>query len=141
MIDPGKWTVHTGPASVAFQQTLKSPIGIAYVYKKTLKLDPREPVLIIQHELKNTGTETIETQVYNHGLLRARQRSDGSEMVVRFPFAPEPERAFDQRRKDRRQGASLRPRAADREFVYTHFSGFSSAVSDFDFSVETARLA
>ena len=35
LIDGGKWTVHTNPGGASFKQTLKSSIGIAYVYNKT----------------------------------------------------------------------------------------------------------
>ncbi len=139
MIDPGKWTVHTGPASVSFQQTLKSPTGIAYVYKKTLKLDPREPVLILQHELKNTGTETIETQVYNHDFYVLDNAPTGPDMVVRFPFAPQPKEPLTNGARIDGKELVYDRELQTGEFVYTHFSGFSSAVSDFDISVENKK--
>jgi hypothetical protein len=139
MIDPGKWTVHTRPASVSFQQTLSSPIGIAYVYKKTLKLDPREPVLILQHELKNTGTETIETQVYNHDFYVLDNAPTGPEMAVRFPFMPQPKEPLTNGARIEGKELVYDRELQTGEFAYTHFSGFSSALSDFDISVENRK--
>jgi hypothetical protein len=139
MIDPGKWTVHTGPASVAFQQILKSPIGIAYVYKKTLKLDPHEPVLILQHELKNTGTETIETQVYNHDFYVLDNAPTGPDMVVRFPFVPTPKEPLTNGARIDGKELIYDRELQGSEFAYTHLTGFSSALSDFDISVENRK--
>ena len=56
LVDGGKWTVHAGKRQVTFRQVLNTQIGASYVYKKTLKLDSNQPVLTIEHELKNTGT-------------------------------------------------------------------------------------
>ena len=139
VIDAGKWTVQASPGGISFKQVLKSPVGIAYVYKKTLKLDPHEPVLILEHELKNTGAETIDTQVYNHDFYVLDNGPTGPEMEVRFPFAPTPQEPLTN--GARIDGDKL---VYDREletgqFVYTHLTGFSPALSDFHISVENRK--
>jgi hypothetical protein len=139
LIDGGKWTIRTGKSSVSFQQTLKSPIGIAYVYKKTVSLDKHEPVLILQHELKNTGTGTIEAQVYDHNFYVLDGAPSGPDMVVRFPFEPRAE-------KDLGNGARVEGKQIvyDRELqtgqsTMSFLTGYSSDASSFDITVENRK--
>ena len=135
-IDAGQWSVHAGPDRVLFQQILQSPVGIAYVYKKTLRLEAHQPELLIEHELKNTGTETIDTQVYNHDFFVLDGAPTGPEMRVRFAFEPRAGQPLTNgARLDGKElvfGRELEPG----EFVYTLLSGFSPRPSDFDFTVE-----
>ena len=136
LVDGGKWTVHTKRDSVSFRHDLTGPSGISYIYKKTLELEKHQPVLIVQHELKNTGTETIETDVYNHDFFVIDGTPTGPAMVVRFPFEPKAEPGL-------ANGASIQ----GKEIVYgrelqtgetagSSLTGFSSNVSDYDFVVE-----
>ena len=74
---------------MTFTQTLQSPLGFAYVYEKTLKLDKREPVLILEHRIKNTGTKVIDTQVYDHDFFMLDGAPTGPGMAVHFPFEPQ----------------------------------------------------
>ena len=39
LVDGGKWTVRATRRPVSFRQRLRSPIGIAYDYEKTVALD------------------------------------------------------------------------------------------------------
>ena len=139
VIDGGNWTVHTGKSSATYQHVLKSPIGIAYVYKKTVSLDKHQPVLTLQHELKNTGTETIDTQVYNHDFYVIDGTPTGPDMTVRFPFDVKAE-------KDLGNGA----RIEGRQIVYDHelqtgqmamsfLTGYSGDASSYDIVVENQR--
>jgi hypothetical protein len=136
LVDGGKWTVRPGRGGVFFQQDLKSPSGIAYVYKKKLKLDKHRPILILEHELKNTGTETIDTEVYNHDFFMLDGAPSGPGMIVRFPFEPKAESALG-------NGA----RIDGKEIIYEReletgqtaagaLTGYSGNVSDYDFYVE-----
>jgi hypothetical protein len=88
LVDGGKWTVHTGRNSVTFHQHLNGPNGFAYEYTKVLKLEKDQPVLILEHELKNTGSQPIDTDVYNHDFFVLDGAPTGPGMVVRFPFTP-----------------------------------------------------
>jgi len=139
IIDGGKWTVHTNRSGASFRQQLKSPIGIAYDYTKTLAFDKHEPVLILSHTLKNTGTETIDTQVYDHDFFMLDNAPTGPDMVVRFPFDPKAER-------DLGYSASV----SGRELVFSHeletgpyamslLTGYSSDPSSYDFIVENRK--
>jgi hypothetical protein len=139
LIDPGKWTVHASRNSVSFKQDLKSPIGIAYIYKKTVGLDKDKPVLILTHELKNTGTEIIDTQVYDHDFYMLDDAPTGPDIVVRFPFEPTAVR-------DLGNGASV----SGRELVFNReletgqssqsvLTGYSADSSSYDFIVENRK--
>ncbi len=95
LVDGGKWTIHARPSEVSFRQQLQSPIGIAYDYEKTVKLDPHEPVLILEHRLKNTGTKTIDTEVYDHDFFMLDGAPSGPGMSVRFGFEPKAEKSLE----------------------------------------------
>ena len=137
IVDGGKWTVRTRGDGVSFRQDLKGPSGISYIYKKVLKLDRHNPVLILEHEMKNTGTKTIETDVYNHDFFVLDGVQTGPGMVVRFPFEPRAaEPGFgDGARIDGKEIVYERELQTG-ESVSSSLTGFSSNVSDFDFMVE-----
>lgn len=139
LVDGGKWTVHAGKSSVSFRQDLKAPAGIAYEYTKVLRLEENQPILILEHELKNTGTETIETDVYNHDFYVIDNGVTGPDMVVRFPFTPRAE-------PDLTNGARINGKELvyDRELqtgesVQSALSGYSDQPSDYDFFVENRK--
>jgi hypothetical protein len=141
-VDRGKWTVHIKRDQVTFTQILHSPIGISYVYEKTLKLAKNEPVLLLEHRLKNIGSKPIDSQVYDHNFFMIDKTPTGPGMVVHFPFAPQPK-------------TDLSPRAAieGHDLVYlqelssqepgsrsatvsSFLTGYSDKPSDYDFTVE-----
>src|SRR5579859_678205 len=57
ILDHGKWTVKVHKDSITFRQELRSTIGYAYLYEKTLLLDKRADGLLLTHSLKNIGTK------------------------------------------------------------------------------------
>ncbi len=139
LIDGGKWAVHTGRDGATYKQTLKSSIGIAYEYTKNLALDKHEPVLILSHTLKNIGTETIDTQVYDHDFYMLDGAPTGPDMAVRFPFEPTAVR-------DLGNGASV----SGKELVFSReletgqssqsvLTGYSGDASSYDFIVENRK--
>jgi len=136
VIDTGKWTTHTSASGVSFQQTLKSPIGIAYVYRKTLKLDPHQPILVLEHELKNTGTEVIDTQVYDHDFYVLDDAPTGPDMAVRFPFAPVAQQPLENGAFIEGKQLLFHRTFETGESVFSALTGYSNAASDYDFIVE-----
>ena len=85
IVDTGTWTTKTGKDRIEFVHELKDDTGYAYTYRKTLRLSGES--LIIEHELKNTGTKPIVTTVYNHNFFTLDGKTTGPDNVVRFPFA------------------------------------------------------
>ncbi len=137
LVDGGKWTVRAGKSSVSFRQDLNGPSGTSYTYIKVLKLEGN--ILILEHALTNTGTATIDTDVYNHDFYMIDDGVTGPGMVVRFPFAPSAEPGFE-------NGA----RIDGKEIVYDRelqtgetaastLTGYSNDASDYRFVVENRK--
>ncbi len=51
--------------------------------------------LLCTTRLKNTGTKTIDTQVYDHDFFMLDGAPSGPGMVIRFPFAPKAEKSME----------------------------------------------
>jgi len=141
IVDPGKWTVKTGKDSVTFTQTLRDPSsGYAYLYKKTVRLAKGSPHMVIEHSLKNTGTKTIETNVYSHNFYVIDGTPSGPEMHVKFPFELKASVPFRGPAgpvgKEMVYQQELR---ADGTSVYGELAGFGDSSKDFDITVENGK--
>jgi hypothetical protein len=99
IVDLGKWKVRVKKDQVTFSQTLQSPLGYAYIYEKTLKLDKHQPILTLEHHLKNTGTKAIDTQVYDHDFFMLDGVPTGPGMAVHFAFEPQTKEPWEPRAK------------------------------------------
>ena len=87
IVDPGKWEVKKKSDSVEFIQTVKDPSsGYAYRYSKTVQLIKGRPEMALVHRLKNTGSNAIESDVYEHNFYMIDGQPTGPDVVVRFPF-------------------------------------------------------
>jgi len=137
--DPGKRTVRQGRGWIEFTQQLPDTSGYAYLYRKTLRLDRRKPILVLEHRLKNTGSKTIESSVYEHNFFMIDGQPTGPDLVVRFPF-------------DVRATQNLRGLAEIRgkEIVYLKelqrgqtvqsiLEGYGPTAKDYDFRVENRK--
>jgi hypothetical protein len=86
-VDLGKWRLRQHRSSIEFTQDLRDPAsGYGYVYNKTVSLAEGKPELVLRHTLKNTGTRTIETKVYNHNFLTLDHQAPGPGVVISLPF-------------------------------------------------------
>jgi len=94
VVNPGKWTVERSRDSVSFIQELVDPSsGYGYIYRKTVRLAKDTAEMVLEHSLKNTGTRTIDTSVYNHNFLALDKQPSGPGFVTTLPFrieTPEP---------------------------------------------------
>jgi hypothetical protein len=88
--DSGKWTVNKGSDFVEFTHELSDTLGYAYVYKKTVRLAPGKPEMVLEHKLRNTGKKPITTSVYEHNFYMLDHQPAGPEYTVRFPFPVHP---------------------------------------------------
>ena len=89
--------------------------------------------------MKNTGTETIDTQVYNHDFFVLDGAPTGPGMIVRFPFTPKADRPLENgARLEGNQIVYSRELEAGQS-VYATISGYSDRPSDFDFVVENTH--
>ena len=136
LVDPGKWIVHTKRDGVSFTQTLHSQLGISYIYKKTLRLDKHKPILILEHQLKNTGTTTIDTEVYDHDFFMLDGNPTGPGMVVRFPFEPKAEQTLEHGARIEGNEIVYHQELQPRDSVTSFLTGFSDSPSDYRITVE-----
>jgi hypothetical protein len=139
IVDGGKRTMHISKNAVTFQQDLKSQLGMAYAYTKTLKLDKDAPVLEIEHTLKNTGSTTIDLMVYDHNFLMVDNETTGPHITVSFPFEAKADQPL-------QYGAHIdgKQLVYDRnlkpgEIVQSNISGSSNTIADYDFHIENSR--
>jgi hypothetical protein len=138
IVDLGKWKVRVKKDQVTFTQTLQSPLGFAYVYEKTLKLDKNQPILTLEHHLKNTGTKAIDTQVYDHDFFMLDGAPTGPGMTVHFAFEPQAKQPWEPRAKiDGKDIVYLQELGTGPgQAVAGFLTGYSASPSDYDFTVE-----
>jgi hypothetical protein len=138
IVDGGSWTVRAKRTQVTLTHHLQSSIGFAYVYQKTLKLDKHQPVLILEHHLKNTGTKPIDTEVYDHDFFMIDGAPTGPGMAVGFRFEPQAKRPLEPRAKiDGKDIVYLQElQSGPRQSATSFLTGFSNSPADYDFTVE-----
>lgn len=135
-VDKGKWTVHATKDAVTMTQTLHTSFGYAYIYEKTVRLDKHQPVLILEHKLKNTGTKPIDSQVYDHDFYMIDGTPTGPGMAVHFAFTPQTEKPFEPRAKIDGNDIVYLQELSAHQSVYGYLTGYSSNPSDYDFTTE-----
>jgi hypothetical protein len=85
VLNPGKWTVKKKSDQVLFVHELNDKV-YSYRYEKKVQLTKDKPEMTLTHTLKNTGTRTIETSVYDHNFFVIDKHPIGPGIVVKFPF-------------------------------------------------------
>jgi hypothetical protein len=139
IVDTGTWTVKVRKRSVRFRQVLRGPEGYAYVYEKTLTLNKNEPVMTLQHSLKNTGKKAIATYVYDHDFFMLDGKPTGPGMVVHFKFEPKPLGEIGAAAKIESKDLVYVDALAPGKGVAGYLKGYSDDVRDYDFTVEDTR--
>ena len=108
IVDPGKRAVHTSRDSVEFVHEVNETSGYAYVYRKTVRLSKGKSELVLEHSLKNTGKQRIETPVYAHNFIVMDDQPFGPDFLIKVPF--------DIQEATDRAGCSKNSRQGDRVF-------------------------
>ncbi len=88
ILTPGLWKESFGPGRLEFRQELQGPAGWAYRFDKLLETRAGAPELQIRRTLKNTGTQRIVTDHYDHNFLRIDDLPAGTNYTLEFPFTP-----------------------------------------------------
>ena len=137
LIDGGTRTTEVKADSVAFTQTIADPgSGYGYHYVKRIRLLAGQPTMVIEHELKNTGSRPISTSVYDHNFLNIDGHGTPQGLRVGFPATatidplPRAELAS-------AQAGSIvyKTLLTSDQRVTAGFKGFGGAVADYDFHV------
>jgi hypothetical protein len=84
IINPGKWTISRQSDNVMFIHDLNDK-DYSYHYEKTILLTKNKPELILKHVLKNNGSTTIETSVYDHNFFVIDKQPVGPGIIIRLP--------------------------------------------------------
>jgi hypothetical protein len=129
--DGGTRQTRTTRASITFIQTLAG----AYDYEKTLRLSGNR--LIIEHRLKNFGTEPIRTTVYDHNFLRLVPGNGGITVTAPFAFAAANPPASDLLWIDGKTINYLRPMKAGERFSFP-LTGYGISADDYAFKIAAA---
>lgn len=140
IIDHGKWSVKRSPTSVEITQDLMdASTGYGYSYTKIIRVAPDKPQLIIEHRLKNTGTQAIVSTLYDHNFTVFDGAPTG-DITVTVPWEIKSTRGPDAK------FATI----SGHEFVYAKtlegqerasggLQGFGSEASDYDFRIENKK--
>jgi hypothetical protein len=142
IVDSGKWTVRTRSTSIQFtQKVVDRSSGYGYLYTKVLRLEPGQPILVIDHTLKNLGRLPILTSVYDHNFLVLDHQTTGPDFSVRLPFSITPERPIKADLgtidNDRIQ---YRKKLEGHDVFTAKIAGFGATPQDYDIRVENSRL-
>jgi len=91
IVDPGKRSLKRGNDWIEFGH--KASAGAyGYDYRKTIRLE--RAGFTIEHVLENKGSKPIDTLVYDHNFFVIDHEVVGPDMVIRFPWAPKPDKPF-----------------------------------------------
>ena len=134
LVDGGKRGMATTASSITFTQD----VAHGYRYVKTLRLVRGMPQLRIEHELTNTGTVPINTNVYDHNFLNLG-RGNG-DVAVSFPFAVTPDLTPDPRLARVRGNGFffVRPLTGGERVAFL-ISGFGPSARDYDITVRNVK--
>ncbi len=139
IVDHGQWKTTAGRDRIRFVHTLKDASGHAYRYTKTIRLVKGESRMIIDHELRNTGTKEIRAQQYNHNFFVMDGQPTGPATWVKFPFDLKPVRPFAAGLAETRGGeVHYLKELAQGQSVFGEFEG-SSAPSAYDLRLENRK--
>jgi len=139
LLNAGKWSVKKKSDQVQFIHDLEDK-EYSYHYEKTVKLIEDKPEMILVHSLKNTGSKTIETSVYDHNFFTIDKHPIGPGIVVKFPFALKCDgKGIAIGKLAEIQGSQigfLRTIGNGEEAEFDNLEGFGSGVDDYEIRIE-----
>lgn len=136
MVDPGTWSVQSSERAVEFAQRLSDPSShCSYTYCKTIRLADGQPVMTIEHTLRNTGRVPICTTQYNHNFLTLDRKPIGAGLTITVPFRIQADTRSG-RRVDVQGNRVIYRKALDDDVVAFPLRGFGATSADYDIRVE-----
>ncbi len=139
--DAGIRTLDVKNNAVTFTHDVGEPVsGYGYSYTKSIRLTPGQPELKLEHHLKNTGRQRIDTNVYNHNFLALDGLTTGAGFVVKTPYEIVSTRPPDGALAEiRGRSVVYLNDLSERQTVTTPLTGFGPTVADYDFRVEHTK--
>ncbi len=136
IVDAGQRTTHLSKRSATFTQLLKTGFGYGYRYQKTVTLSRHGAELTLKHTLKNLGTQTIDTDVYDHDFFMLDEQPTGPGMVVRLGFPPAPDKPFPSTATITGNEIVLNEAPARGKSPQGYLTGYTGKAGEYDISVE-----
>ncbi|MGA8027852.1 MAG: hypothetical protein WB992_11965, partial [Bryobacteraceae bacterium] len=142
IINPGKRIVRPAQDAVEFVQELTDPgSGYGYVYTKVIRLRNGKAEMVIEHKLKNTGRQSIETSVYDHNFLVLDKQPIGPDFIITLPFEFTANPLLNQELAAIRGNQLTFLKAlTERDTVFGSFSGFSDRAPDYNIRIENRKV-
>lgn len=140
--DYGIWSHDIFDNRVEFTHTLTSDeLGYSYIYQKIVRLVDNKPELVLEHRLKNNGTNPIETSVYNHNFFVIDEEPTGPGIRTTFPFDITADgRGFGTMIEAVGNELKYMRQLEGREQVYSAgILGFGESADDYDFRIENIK--
>lgn len=140
ILNSGTWKIKKKSSGIAFTHELKSE-KYQYLYTKNVTLTNGKPELILEHTLKNTGTTTLETDVYNHNFFVMDQQPTGPDFIVKLPFVPQGE-FKGKPEKGAIDGKNIIYKEVISKgefFAVSPLTGYSTDISDNDVRIENTK--
>jgi len=137
----GKWSWKTKDNQITFFHDLNDK-AYSYKYEKCVELIKGKPELVLTHKLKNTGTTTIETSVYDHNFFVMDNQPVGPGYSITVPF----------KLQGTGKGIGELANIEGNKIVYlknvnngenvfiSPVEGFSESVKDYDFRIENKTV-
>lgn len=141
IVDYGKRTIMVSANSVQFTQEIDDRTsGYGYAYSKTVKLVPGKSEMMLTHRLRNTGSKSIETEVYDHNFLILDHEPIGPDFTIfsTYPIKPIAPPATGLMEVKSNQVRYLKT-IADKQDLILDMSGFGPGANSNDFRVENKR--
>jgi hypothetical protein len=137
LVDGGRRTQHLSGDRAEFTQEVGDPgTGYAYRYTKRLRLEKNQPILVIEHTLRNTGHKTITTMVYDHNFLDIDGRGAPASLAVTTPFALATDAAPDPALAEIKGTQFLYHSVPPIEGrIMARLTGFGTDAADYDFRI------
>jgi hypothetical protein len=121
---------------VEFTQTIAASNGYAYEYTKTVRLVAGAPDMILGHTLKNTGSKTLESSVYDHNFLVIDHQPPGPPLHILFPFDIKAARAMAGLAEASGHEIRYIKTLSGNQRAATGITGFGDSAKDYDITVE-----
>ena len=140
VVNAGTWKMKKKTSQVEFTQVLADKV-FAYEYKKTIQLIKGKPEMILSHSLKNTGKQTIETNVYNHNFFVMDKQPTGPDFTVTFPFklSGDPGETGTLGALHDNQVLFHKELTGNEHLFYRSLEGFGSSAKDYDIRIENHK--
>jgi hypothetical protein len=105
---------------------------------KILRLAHDTPEMLIGHKLKNTGSKSLESNVYDHNFLVNDHRPPGPPLRLIFPFDLHPEKPMTPFAEVTGREVRFLKTLKNDERASTLLTGFGSTARDYDIRMENA---